>query len=221
VTWTYRGAPVQGIARAPGRAQDKLELAGAVRIELASGRIVETQERSPNAPVPPATGLPGELMERHQLPQAPARAGNVLAVTIGGRREAVILKRWSATSGAPLPDVVLVKDGLLAMPSSDSRHVVTIERVGRGGPADPEYRWSLFSQETGQLVGRLRRDSSAARFFVSTSSVIFESQPHGVLQGTVMVNRPLEIVSIGFSTGNQVWSHAIRDLEYRGGTPPK
>jgi hypothetical protein len=220
VSWSYRGAPVQGVARAPGRPQDKLELFGAVRIDLGTGRVVDTQE-TPGPPAPTVTGLPAQLMESNGLPQPPSRAGNVYAAAVGGRRAPVILKRWNAATGAALPDVVLVKDGLLAVPSSDSRHVLASERVGKGGPDDPEYRWSVFSQESGLRLAQVRRDVSSSPFFVSDRSIIFESQPHGFLQGTTWVARPLEIVAVSITNGNSIWSHAIRDLEFRGVAPPK
>jgi hypothetical protein len=220
VSWTYRGAPVQGVARTPGRPLDELTLSGAVRIELSTGRVLDTQE-TPGPPAPTVTGLPAQLMESNGLPQPPSRAGNVYAAAVGGRRAPVILKRWNAASGAALPDVVLVKDGVVAIPSSDARHVLASERVGKGGPDDPEYRWSVFSQESGLRLAQLRRDVSAAPFFVSDRSVILESPPHGFLQGNTWVARPLEIIAVSLTNGNSIWSHAIRDLEFRGVAPPK
>jgi hypothetical protein len=106
------------------------------------------------------------------------------------------------------------------MPSADQNHLLTSERVGEGGPDDPEYRWVIFAMDTGDRVTELRRDVSAASFFVFSDSVILESRPHGYLRGDLRVDEPLEIQSVRLSTGVPKWKVELRDLSYRGPRPP-
>lgn len=126
----------------------------------------------------------------------------------------------SRCSGAPLRDRSLSENALTALASADSRHLLVVERVGKGTEADPEYRWSIVSLETGETIGTVRRNTSAAPFLVWKGIIVFVSQPHGFLRGEEWIDVPLEIVAIRLSTGETVWRRAVRDLEYRGPMPP-
>jgi hypothetical protein len=218
ISWSYKETLVQGIARPPGEPPPTLVLSGAIRIGLDG--CAATTDAAAARPQPNADQMAERLMKSEGLPNPPWRAGSVLAITVGGRGGPLTLKRWDARTGQALPGLVLLKQALVALASTDKTHVLASERVGAGGPGDPEYRWSIFSIETGEKVGELRRDVSAAPFFVWRDIVIFESQPHGYRNGDTWVDEPLKIIAIRCSTGESVWDRAVRGVEYRGPTPP-
>jgi hypothetical protein len=130
------------------------------------------------------------------------------------------LKRWDALTGVAFPDRVLLQKAIVALPSADESLLLGSERVGEGGPEDPEYRWSIFSLETGERLAEIRRDVSAAPFFIWDGNVVFESRPYGYRIGEVWVDEPLKIRAVRFSRGVPVWDRAVRHLEYRGPVPP-
>jgi hypothetical protein len=205
ISWTYRNLNVEGVAPPPGERPRVRIVSGEARIDLRSGNVV---------------AMPGGPLVEDPVPPARWNAGNVLASTSGGRGGPVTLKRSDARTGAPLPDRVLVKKGIVALPSAERSHLLASERVGKGGPDDPEYRWTIFSSETGERIGELHRDVSAAPFFLAGGNVVFESRPFGYRVGEVWVDEPLKIRAMRLSQGVPVWEHPVRHLEYRGPVPP-
>jgi hypothetical protein len=109
----------------------------------------------------------------------------------------------------------------VALASADRGHVLAAERVGAGGPQDPEYRWSIFSVDSGDFVGELRRDISASPFVVWNGTLVFETPRIGYRTGETWVDEPLKIRGLRLSNGASLWDHEIRDLSYQGTTPPR
>lgn len=219
VSWSYRETLVSGVARELGEAPPERSLSGSARVVgggvAANGGSSSATERCAEQ------AATAKIRESGSFPPESAScAGNVVAVTEGGRGGALVLRRWDALSLAALPDRVLSERALLALASADERHILVSERVGSGEPGDPEYRWSIVSTETGDPIGQVRRDVSAAPFFLRNDAVIFESQPHGFRRGDAWIDEPLEIVAVRLPNGAPVWERAIRDLEYRGTMPP-
>lgn len=212
VSWTYTETLVQGVARDPGEPPPQRALSGTEHVEL------------PQATAAPSARVRNEVAERlmkaHGLPHVPWRAGAVLAGTEGGRGARLTLKRWDAETGAALPDRALLAKALVALPSADHTYLLASERVGSGGPGDPEYRWSIFLLETGERAGELRRDVSAAPFVVWNGSIVFEAQPYSVRRGTTSIDEPLKLVALRLSSGDPIWDRAVRDVTYRGPAPP-
>lgn len=208
VSWSYRQTVVEGIARDPGAPRPERTLSGTLRVDV------------PTATAAPVSAGRTPCRGATAVPPAALSVGSVRAVVTGGRGEALKLERWHACTGAALPVRVLSVSALTAVVSADQRHVLAGERVGKGGEADPEYRWSIFSLETGKRVGSVRGHVSAAPFFVWKNTVIFISQPRGFRRGAVWVDQPLELVGVRLTSGKQVWRRAIRDIEYRGPSPP-
>ena len=217
ISWTYTERVVQGVWRAPEEPLPTRTITGAARVNIATGAVLA-------AVAPPKKLRTDAAAERvrvlNSLAQTPWHAGNVLASTQGGRGGPLTLKRWNALTNAPLPDRVLVKNAIVALPSAEEKYLLASERVGEGGPDDPEYRWSIFSLETAERVGEMRRDVSAAPFLVWNDNVVFESRPHGYRVGEVWVDEPLKIRAIRLSRGVPVWDRTVRHLEYRGPVPP-
>jgi len=151
---------------------------------------------------------------------APWQAAGVIASTEGGPGGPMVLKRRDAATGRQLPDRQLARMTIAALRSADGGYVLVSERVGAGGPDDPEYRWSVWSLDKGEKQGEVRRDISASPFFVQKESLVFTAQPHGYLRGGSWIDEPLKIVSIRLSSGSPQWDRAIRDVAFRGQVPP-
>jgi len=149
---------------------------------------------------------------------APSAA--VRARVEGGRGDALTLKRWNPHTRDALPDRVLLEKALLSLPSADERHLLAVERVGGGGPGDPEYRWSIFVLESGERVAELRRDSSAAPFVVWKDLMLVVSPPQAGERDGRWIEEPLSLLAIDAKSGAPRWRRALRDLEYRGAPSP-
>ncbi|MFL6247776.1 MAG: hypothetical protein ACJ74H_17260 [Thermoanaerobaculia bacterium] len=217
ISWTYKEMVVQGIARAPEEPLPTRIVSGAARVQIATGRVIASPSVAPRV----STDAAAERVKAiHGLPEMPIQTGNVVALTQGGRGEKLTLKRWDIRTAAALPDRELSQRAIVALPSAERKYVLASERVGEGGPQDPEYRWQIFSLESGQRVGELRRDVSAAPFFIHGDNVIYESRPYGYRVGEVWVDEPLKIRALRLSQGGQVWDRPVRHLEYRGEVPP-
>lgn len=217
VSWTFKETTVQGVWRAPEDPLPTRVISGAARIQIPTGRVISAPVVAPRI----RTNAVAERVKAiHMLDRTPLQVGNVLALTQGGRGEKLTLKRWDVRTSAALPDRELSKKAITVLPSAEETYVLASERVGEGGPQDPEYRWSIFSLESGEKAGELRRDVSAAPFFVWNDSVIYESRPYSYRVGEVMVDEPLKIRALRLDQGEQRWDRPVRHLEYRGPVPP-
>jgi hypothetical protein len=212
VSWFYQENLVHGI-RPPDNERTMFWIAGSARVQALTGKVVASDGG-------PVDEVPGRWQRYGAPPSPPWRAGNAVARTEGGRGGPLTLKRTETGSGRPLPDQALAKRAITSMPSADQRHLLASERVGAGGPDDPEYQWSIFAMDTAEKATELRKDVSAAPFFVFRDSVVFESRPHSDLRGELLVEEPLEIQAIRLTTGVAKWEVELRDLSYRGPRPP-
>jgi hypothetical protein len=213
VSWSYKESPIEGVKR--GETVPQRIVTGAAHVDLATGQAVAVEPPSVRA-----DPLAAQLMESYGLSSVPWRTETVLATTVGGRGGPLTLKRWDGQTGAPLPDLELLKTAIVALPSADHSYLIASERVGAGGPDDPEYRWSIFSSDTGVLIGELRRDVSASPFVLSNGNIVFETPPNGFRSGGVWIDEPLKIRAVRLSGGSPLWDREIRDLRYRGPVPP-
>jgi hypothetical protein len=183
--------------------------AGTARISPGTGNVLTADGGA-------VSGIPARWRQYDAPPFTPWQAGGLSVRTEGGRGGPLTLKRTNVATGRPQPDVILSEHGLLAMPSADQKHVLVSERVGQGGPGDPEYRWLVYATETGELATELRRDVSSGQFFVFGDSIVFQSQPHWNLVNGVRIDEPLQIEAVRLSTGVLKWTVELRDLTYRG-----
>jgi hypothetical protein len=212
VSWYYLENRGSGIA--PERAEQTIRrFAGSARVHPRTGKVVASDGGL-------VTEVPGKWKKYGTPPGPPWKTGNVSSQTEGGRGGPLKLKRTNAANGQQLPEKTVSKQAITAVASADQRHLLASERVGEGGPDDPEYSWNIFALDTAEKATDFRRDVSAAPFFVFSDSVIFESIPHSDRRGDVQVDEPLEIHAIRLSTGVAKWEVELRDLGYRGPIPP-
>lgn len=217
VSWFYRALNVRGDA--PGEEEDEEKdaahsHAGSARIQPQTGKVLSSTAAE-------VTDAPGRWRKYAAPPQQPWHANGLVARSEGGRGGPLVLKRSEAASGRALPEQTLSNRALVHVASYDERHLLVTERVGEGGPEDPEYRWQIFAMDSGERATELRRDFSAAPFFLFADSIVAIEQPHGFLRGGVMVDEPLKLEAVRLSTGAPKWNAELRDLTYRGKVPPR
>jgi hypothetical protein len=202
VTWTYHSRTLPASVKELDRRDDIHELSGSFRFEPASGRVIALEAVDP-APA--------------QTP--PWRAGAVLATPEGGHGGPLVLKRQDAATGRPLPDQLIARRSIAELRSADGAWLMVSERVGAGGPDDPEYRWSVWSLESAEKGGELRNDVSASPFFVQGESLVYVAQPHAALRGATWIEEPLKIEAVRLSAATTSWNRPVRDVAYRGPRP--
>jgi hypothetical protein len=194
---------------------------GSVRIDIYTGQIAPIDEMA----TLPEPELPAAVirLKDAQAPPGPVwRVNNVLVAikraTYEGKQR-VSLKRWDAETGEALADVTLFDGGLnFRSVSADARHLLASRRNASDSRI---WEWAVYSLETGAKVAELRHDTPGAWFFLSGSRLIHETNVTHRLVGDQGVVEPGKLRAIDLETGTEVWSHAIRDTQYRGPYPPR
>ena len=72
----------------------------------------------------------------------------------------------------------------------------------------------------GSRLGSFRNAAAYAPFYVSDGLVVFVTQPRARLQGEILVEEPLSLRAVSLANGVELWSHAVRDTQFRGPFPP-
>lgn len=212
VSWYYQEFSTESVALKPGGPILSL-YAGSARINPQTGKIITADGGQ-------VGDVPGRWRTYGAPPQAPWQAGAVSVRAEGGRGGPLTLKRTDAL-GKPLPNQTLSNRALIAVSSADQQHLLATERVGGGGPDDPEYRWLIFAMDTAQQVTEFRRDVSAAPFFVFSDSIAIVSQPQWYVRGGVRIDEPLQLQAVRLSTGVATWNVELRDFNYHGQLPSR
>lgn len=222
VSWRSSMQYISGAAPPPDVTALDRQAAGVVRIEPKTGGVESLTSGEVSAP--PAPRLPdnvARLVESGALPGPLWHAGNVLATITranGGDSQRVILRRWDRKTGKPLPEVTLANGGLtFRFAAADSRHLLASRQVEAGRE---KYLWVIFSLETGARVAEVLHHLSAAAFFLSDSSLVYESLPSRQLIDGKWVEEPLSLQAIELKTGAELWGRPVRDTAYRGPYPP-
>jgi hypothetical protein len=224
VTWEFSRRKVGGAVPPEGSERLMERWIGAFEINLEAATVVEVDlEDVRDADLDP---LPGDLcgrVESGELEHPPRRVGPVVARVTEERAatgdHSLVLERWRAADGDPLPRVVLLDGRPVAhLVSADGRHV-SVCTVAEGAAWD-RYLWTIHSLETGDMVGSLRSFTSVTPFFVTGKLLIHLSQPHGRRAGDDWIERPLELRAVAISGGDERWSRPLRDPRYPGPAPP-
>lgn len=194
---------------------------GSVRLDIHTGQIGPIGEMAalPEPELPPAVS---RLKDAQALPGRVWRVSDALVAikraTYEGKQR-VTLKRWDAETGEALADVTLFDGGLnFRSVSADQRHLL----ASRRDVSDSRiWEWAVFSLETGAKVAELRHNEPGAWFFVSGFRLIHETNVTLRDVGGQVVVEPGKLRAVDLETGTEVWSHAIRDIKYRGPYPPR
>lgn len=219
LSWQYTYRRITGPPPGPDdRASDR-KATGNVRIDIHTGQIHPIGEMAaPEAELPPAVS---RLKDAGALPGRVWRVGDVLVAieraTHAGKQR-VTLKRWDAETGAALADVTLFDGGLsFRSVSADQRHLLASRRDASDSRI---WKWVVFSLKTGAKAAELRHDEPGARFFLYGSRLIHETNATLRRVGGQLVMEPGKLRAVDLESGAEVWSHAIRDTQYRGPYPP-
>lgn len=222
ISWQSTNRRTKGTAPEPGETLERSQSAG-YALDIQSLRLVPVA--APAAPQARAV-LPQAVraaVAAERFAEGPYEAGQVLAATqvvaSNPNSPRLVLRRWDAGSGTALPEVELVRGPIiLQLPSVDRRHLLVSESVAPGDAE--EYRWSLFSLETGEQVGQIRHARSHAPFFVAGRSLVIESPAYGHRVGEEWVDEPRMVRAVVADGGALIWERPLRDTAYRGSYPP-
>ena len=221
LSWRYIYRRITGHPPGPDDQALDRKVAGSVRIDIPTGQIDPIDEMV----AVPEPELPAAVFQRKeaQAPPGPVcRVSNVLVAieraTFEGKQR-VSLKRWDAETGEALADVTLFDGGLnFRSVSADKRHLLASRRAASDSRT---WEWAVYALETGAKVAELRYDEPGARFFLSGSRLIHETNVTSRLVGGQMVVEPGKLRAIDLETGSEIWIQAIRDTQYRGPYPPR
>jgi hypothetical protein len=127
-----------------------------------------------------------------------------------------VMKRWSAESGEPLPEIELGPGFIASLVSADKSLVLIVTKTsGR------DHLWSFYAIATGQRFGEVRLPESTPQpFFVWHSILITEASPDSRTVSGKLVEEPLRVRGIDLKTGSEIWTRPLRDTSYRGSYPP-
>jgi hypothetical protein len=221
LSWRYTYRRITGPPPGPDDQALDRTATGRVRIDIHTGQIdpIDDMAALPEPELPAAV----IRLKDGQAPPGPVwRVGNVLVAieraTYEGKQR-VSLKRWDAETGEALADVTLFDGGLnFRSVSADKRHLLASRRDASDSRT---WEWAVYSLETGAKVAELRYDTPAAWFFLSGSRLIHETNVTSRLVRDQVVVEPGKLRAVDLTTGTEVWSHAIRETNYRGPYPPR
>jgi hypothetical protein len=109
--------------------------------------------------------------------------------------------------------------------SADGKHILVSEMTGNDNDLN-KYRWTIYpaasyQAASGESIGVIAASFPTAPFFVSGSTIIYQSRPYMVRdQVDRMVRSPLKLIAIDLRSGGKLWEHAVLDSEYYGPFPP-
>ena len=169
-----------------------------------------------------------DVRERIELGEgwaAPWRIGDVVASVndqaAPSTQRHVVLRRWDAKTGEPLPEQILFEGRPLAQLFSANRQYLLVSSQTDQNPVGwDRYLWSVFSLESGELVGTMHYHRSGDHFFVLGSTLFHLSRPFGRRVGDEWIEEPLKLRAVDLGSGTVLWSIPLRDTSYRGPRPP-
>lgn len=221
LSWRYTYRRITGPPPGPDDQAFHRKATGSVRIDIHTGQIDPIDEMV----ALPKPELPAAVirLKDAQAPPGPVwRVSNVLVAIERATyksKQRVSLKRWDAETGEALADVTLFDAGLnFRSVSADKRHLLASRRDASDSRT---WEWAVYSLETGAKVAELRQDTPAAWFFLSGSRLIHETNVSSRLVGGQVVVQAGKLRAVDLETGTEVWSHAVRDTQYRGPYPPR
>ena len=199
-------------------------LEGAIRVNLENGsaEAITLEESSSRSPLPPAIQTQvdsGKISGRlHAI-------GDIYASTsvedsgAGGLH--LVLRRWKTSTGKALPPLVIFpKRPVAHLMSADGLHLLVADTVKGENPAWQDYRWSVFSIASGELIAETTSAFSAQPFCLLAGRILWASPAFGRRVQGEWIERPLELRGCSLESGVASWSITLHDPTYRGTLPP-
>jgi hypothetical protein len=156
--------------------------------------------------------------------QVEAHSGSVV-IESSGRILQLSQARASAQQFQPVRQDLPDDQRLKGLPetqylSADGKHIIVSEMTGNDNDLN-KYRWTIYPAASKESIGVIAAPFPTAPFFISGSTIIYQSRPYMVRdQGDKMVRSPLKLIAIDLRSGGKLWEHAVLDSEYYGPFPP-
>jgi hypothetical protein len=176
-------------------------------------------EEAPDLGVAPGT-LGGASAARAPL-AAPRPSGTVRIDLASGRAEpaaadAASLERLARARISEEPRLPQVPG--MQYVSADGRHVLASERIADDRVWE-KYQWTIYSLADGARVGELRSAFPQAPFFVSGSTLVFESRPFVRRVDGALTREPMKLRAVSLASGAEAWAAPLRDTAFYGPFP--
>jgi hypothetical protein len=222
LAWEHRRTRTSGLEPRPGEIEQET-LDGAYRIDLAANVYEVTDlaavEADPMGSVPDSVLASLNQQEPGDVVVHTGETVAAIGFVIRDGQQQMVLKRWNPETGEQLDEVDLVSGShILELVSADRKHLLVSQRVAAG--AWDEYRWTIFSLDTGQRLGAVGNHFSHARFFVHDSVLVYEASAYGRNLGGAWIEEPRRVRAVRLAGGTEVWEHPLRDTTFRGPFPP-
>ena len=193
---------------------------GTFRVDPVTGGVTATRVEAPRDPAFP--GLLGQAFRSGSLNgSTPSLSGGVYSTAQRSPlpdRDQLVLRRWNATSGAPLADILLSEGGLsVPYPSFDGRYII----AGRATERANETTWTLHDSSTGTRVAEMIGRGAPGAFAIAERSLLHVASAFGHRVGSDWVQEPLKLRTISVDSGAVLWTRELLDTEYRGPMPPR
>ncbi len=122
------------------------------------------------------------------------------------------------------PALLLAPDRLPGLPetqvlSADGQHIMVSNRTADDRVWE-KYTLTLYERGTGKRLGEFKSHLSMVPFFVTGTSVVFETGAYVRKAEAGLIEEPLKIRAIDLETGHEIWSRQVRDTAYHGSYPP-
>lgn len=209
VTWSHSLAPAQ-------RGEAPVVRRETFRIDPRTSQVEKLSfEQVPKPPPPALPAAAADALEAGSLLRPPWRAGtSFVAPAPTPEGKGVVLRRWDAASGRPLPEIPLFGDKYqLRYASADGQHLLASRLDDRTRP--DRYEWAIFSARTGKRVATLRGHATAAPFFLFSSLLIEVAAGQRTRSGAEWTEEPRRLRARDSATGAERWSRVLRDTKYR------
>ena len=219
VQWRSIRRPISAI---PTR-EPAVVTTGFARIDPVTGRLIAAGEGEP--PVPPTRQfeIPAavqKLADEGKLASPLCPVDNLVValqyVEENGKNR-MILRRWRKDTGKSMPVASLFDSEFTFRNfSRDCRHLLASK--GMDG-----WVWHINSTTTGKQIAEIHNALPGPEFFVSGSSLIYQSPASGdEIAGRLRIDPP-RLVAINLDSGKELWARPIGETTYVGpypGNPP-
>lgn len=225
IDWDYLERDVLGVTPPGGRPFARHET-GAVGLDLADGeaRPLAADE----LPAAVAEALPPPIERRvaaGELRGPLWRTGGLLAAARqihqpGAQR--LVLDRWRADTGEPLPEVTLQRGRPVAvLAAADRRHLMVVSPLEVVAGSAERYLWTIHSLASGEAVTRRRAARSATPFCLLRGLLLHLAPPSGRRVEGGWEETPLRLLALDVESGAELWQRQVRDPAFRGPAPPR
>jgi hypothetical protein len=224
IWWTLASREISGILSAEPPPEHKNS--GAALIDLTTHRVTiltaaqaaaKINSVRPSAKAPRLTGTEALYFLPQQVD------GFFVSLTLGPSDAGtpVTLRRWSANTRAPLPDVDL-GHGYAAWAVSADNACFLITKIATGNVVgSTDYLWVIYALASGERLADIRLAQPATTFFVRNGLLVYSVTPRAFRRSGSWQRDPLQLRAVSLKSGDEIWRRTLRETGYRGPTIPR